>query len=346
MAGLSRKPRIAVLPEQLGTAPVDACASLRVIYPFTDPKVRARFDVEVVGIDAPLATYDAVVFQRFLHPLLSLDDAEELIGSLKRARTRIITDIDDNLLDPHPSADLERTLLPLRSKARLLLRIADCVIVSTPILRQRIVQLNPNVVVSANALPENWVIRTRRRRPRQLVIGYFGTFTHLRDIMTVAAGIRAGLSRLGRSARLALCGVSSDPRLPEVFKDFAEISVVPPIANYPAFFEFMRDLAGWDIGLAPLERGPFEDAKSDIKFLEYTAFGCAGVYSASPAYGTVQDGMTGLVRVNTASDWADAIIRLAEEPGLTGNLVRAAQDEVLETRTFAAGAERLCSILE
>ncbi len=123
------------------------------------------------------------------------------------------------------------------------------------------------------------------------------------------------------------------------------MTVLPPIPNYPDFFRFMRDKARWDIGLAPLERGRFQDAKSDIKYLEFSAFGCAGIYSNAPAYDAVRDGETGLVRDNLPSEWAEAIVRLVKDRELRAALVERARETVRCERTIATAAERLSGIL-
>src|SRR5262249_10226162 len=102
MPNLLHKPRIALLPEQVGLKPLNACCALRILYPFTQPSVRTRFEVEVIEIHTPIDTYHVVVVQRFLHPNVSIDDAEAFVATLKRAGVRLIVDLDDNLLDPHP----------------------------------------------------------------------------------------------------------------------------------------------------------------------------------------------------------------------------------------------------
>ena len=54
---------------------VDACAALRLIYPFTHPIIRKRFDVEIAGFDIRPCDYDLIVVQRMLNSELSFEDA-------------------------------------------------------------------------------------------------------------------------------------------------------------------------------------------------------------------------------------------------------------------------------
>ncbi len=346
MAGLLARPRIALLPDWQNETRVDACAALRLIFPFTHPIIRKRFDVEIAGFDIRPCDYDLIVVQRMLNSELSFEDAVSFIGSLKRFGTKLIADLDDNLLDAHPDPASEAWLTRQRSKTRLLLRMADQVIVSTPLLAQRVAHLNPCILVSPNALPEEWIGTSIPSRTNdQVVIGCYGTLTHLRDFMTIAAGIRTALSRLGTTVRFELCGISVDQRIVEIFGSAGRVTVLPPIPNYPDFFRFMRDKARWDIGLAPLERGRFQDAKSDIKYLEFSAFGCAGIYSNAPAYDAVRDGETGLVRDNLPSEWAEAIVRLVKDRELRAALVERARETVRCERTIATAAERLSGIL-
>jgi len=346
MAGIIRHPRIGVLPDQSDDNRVDACAGLRLIYPFTHPKVRERFDVTIIGPNARPADYDLIAAQRTLHPMVSINDAESFIASLKRSGIRLVVDLDDNLLDCHPDPGTERSLAQQRVKTRLLLRAADCVIVSTCRLGQRVARLNQNIAVSENALPESWLTRPpAARNGNQVVIGCYGTFTHQRDFMAVAAGIQAALRRLAREARIELCGLSTDPRIVKLFEDTCQIRVLRPIPDYFSFFHFMRNEANWDIGLAPLNRGPFQDSKSDIKFLELAAFGCAGIYSDAPAYASVQDRHTGIICADSPSQWAAAISELVQDATLRGEIRERARAKVEGERTMAKAAARICTIL-
>ncbi len=175
----------------------------------------------------------------------------------------------------------------------------------TGALRDRVRHLNSRVTALPNALDE-------RRLPAALParqasgskIGYFGTFTHRADLMWSAAPLRAALSRLRGRATVVLCGISPDDRVHALFEGLAPVETMPVTADYESFLEMMSQRADWDVGLAPLAAGQFESTKSDIKFLEYAAFGIPAIYSAHPTYAAVQHGITGMA---APEQWADCL---------------------------------------
>ncbi|MBV8915702.1 MAG: hypothetical protein JOZ05_22025 [Acetobacteraceae bacterium] len=273
-----------------------------------------------------------------------MEDVPALVREARRRGAKLLYDVDDNLLDPHPDPASERALAPHRRSVRLLLREADLVTTSTENLRARISRLAQATEVLPNALDERQ-FRPHPRRPStdRLRIGYFGTFTHLRDLMSVLGPTRAALARLGPMVTIVLCGISADPRVTALFDGFAEVEALPATSDYPSFLELMAARADWDIGLAPLTDGPFEASKSDIKYLDYAMFGIAGLYSAHPAYASVRDGVTGLVAEPSA--WTDALLALARDPDLRARLAAASREYLLAHRTLTVAGHRRAAVL-
>lgn len=324
------RPRVHVIP---GTEECTACAALRLLDPFSHPAVSAAFDVSF-DVRPPQATPDILIMQRFGPPGIPESAVEDLVRSLKRSNTRLVYDLDDNLLNTHPDVATELEIAPRRRLVRFLLRRADLVTVSTEGLRDRVQNLNPRITVLPNALDERRLVSPRpRSTATTLKIGYFGTFTHLRDFMSVVGMLRASLSRLRGRATVALCGISSDDRISALLEGFAPVQTLPATADYGSFLEMMWAQADWDIGLAPLATGDFESTKSDIKFLEYAALGIPGIYSAHPAYGTVQHGITGLVA--GPDEWADRLCAMADDTALRRRIVDASRKYLFANRTLA-----------
>ena len=54
--------------------------------------------------------------------------------------------------------------------------------------------------------------------------------------------------------------------------------------GYPAFARFATRELDFDVGIAPLVASPFNAAKSDIKFLDYSAMGLLSVVAEGPVY--------------------------------------------------------------
>jgi processive 1,2-diacylglycerol beta-glucosyltransferase len=341
----TQRPRVHVMAETQDTTCPNACAALRVLDPFSCSPITDRFDVSV-GAGPPADAVEILVLQRLGSVAGTNAEIEDLVWSLKNSGTKLLYDIDDNLLDPHPDADSERTIAAHRRSVRLLLREADHVTVSTATLRDRVQHLNPRVSLLPNALDE----RRLKRAPAAplggegLRIGYFGTFTHLRDLMGVAGSLRAAFSMLPHKATFVFCGISQDTRILSLFDDVATAEVMPATGDYQSFIDAMLSRAPWDIGLAPLATGQFESTKSDIKFLEHAAFGVAGLYADHPAYATVQQGVTGMVAAPDA--WADCILTLANDPALRARIVSASREYLLSQRTLATASRSLAAILK
>ena len=96
-----------------------------------------------------------------------------------------------------------------------------------------------------------------------------------------------------------------------------------------------------DIGLAPLLDEPFNRAKSELHWLEYSMAGAATVATSfGPAgpYDVIRDGVDGLLATSRA-DWERHLRRLAASPELRRELAGNARSRVLREYTVAVRAE-------
>ena len=90
----------------------------------------------------------------------------------------------------------------------------------------------------------------------------------------------------------------------------------PYLDSYGEYRRAMETL-GWEIGLAPLPDTPFHRCKHYNKYIEYAAFGIAGIYSDTEPYrAAVRHGENGLLAANTEDAWFRAISRLIEDEPL------------------------------
>lgn len=82
------------------------------------------------------------------------------------------------------------------------------------------------------------------------------------------------------------------------------------------------------IGLAPLEDNPFNQAKSELKWVEYAALGVPTIASRVGPYArTIRHGEDGLL-VGSTGALGKAITRLVEDPPLRQRLAQAAEERV------------------
>ncbi len=327
------------------------CTYIRLIQPFTYPSLadRVRF---THGPDPPPHRVDVAIVERYFKEDTRIAEAERLYEDLRKRAKTIVYTLDDNILD----LNLERPWEPFpkpetRAVVRFFLQAADSAIVSTPALRERLRPLNARIEVVPNALddrlfPNQHVPRTRRA---ETVVGYMGTLTHDRDLMLVVEPLRRALRR-NRNLRLELVGLLADPRLAQLFAGLPVAFRDPRNDHtYPRFVTWMRNNLAWDLAIAPLEDTPFTSAKSDLKFLDYSALSFPSLLSDVRPYqdAPLSDGLARLVP-NEPDAWADALDELVGNDEARLRLAERAYEHVsrermLKTRSrdFLAAVENL-----
>src|SRR5690606_16932600 len=120
----------------------------------------------------------------------------------------------------------------------------------------------------------------------KLTLGYMGTLTHDADLCLILPA----LDEVGRAAphslELQVIGGVGTGATWSLLKDlpFPVRRIDPPTGEYPHFMHWFTGSIHWDVALAPLLDTPFNRCKSDVKFLDYSALGTAGIYSRDSIY--------------------------------------------------------------
>ncbi|MDI2112566.1 glycosyltransferase [Commensalibacter nepenthis] len=139
----------------------------------------------------------------------------------------------------------------------------------------------------------------------EVVIVYgSGTNTHNADFLIASSGI---ISALQHDPRLRLW-VIGELELPVEFQDvIQQIKYIPP-QSYEQYLELLTQA---DIAIAPLEPILFNDAKSNIKYLEASILGIPSVCSPRQAFQDfICDQENGLL-ANTPTEWKEKILCLS-----------------------------------
>lgn len=323
--------RVAVVPERYGRV-FSPCASIR-LQPFLHA-IGSGGDVDVRYLlpnELRRFAPDVVVWHR-----VSIADADQLgvLASLRDQRgTRLVFDLDDNLLDLE--AHGERAIYDAMSEAvGQSMALADEVWTSTPRLAARAARATAAVVkVLPNALePELWGLDlpsstrpaiSRGRAPLQLL--YMGTRTHDADFKVLERALEELHAKRPGTFRLSMVGVRAEAgRTPAWLRTLEMPQHVG--ASYSAFVAWFRGLAGFDLGVAPLLSSPFNDCKSPIKVLDYAAIGLPTLASAVPAYmDSLQGGRDCLHARNEPEAWIDSIEPLLADRGALAQVASAAR---------------------
>lgn len=265
--------------------------------------------------------YEVVVVQRDLFPF-----GPPLLERLLRTlNPRLVYDTDDaTYLRPAFTPDTVFQRLRRFDKVEHVVRHARWVSVATEPLAAWARRFNPAVAVVPMAVDAAAYAAVASRRGHRgagapIVLGWSGTAGGLRYLEALAPTLRQVAQRVPVEIRV-ISGGYSQLHLPGL----------PVRAGPWRAATHLEDLAGFDIGLVPLDDSPFERAKFPFKLLQFMALGlpsvCARVGAAAQL---VAHGEQALL-ASSADEWVEALVRLARDGDLRARLGRQAQALVAE----------------
>ncbi|MBT1671411.1 glycosyltransferase [Curtobacterium flaccumfaciens] len=258
------------------------------------------------------APYAALLVQRDILPRA---DVQPFLAAAASRGIRVVAEVDDDFFTESGRARLARAEYDPDRLASIdaLVRGADTVVVSTPELADVVRPVARDVVVVPNALdPTIWTAGPTadddERPAGEHRVLYMGTLTHAADLELLRDVFADLVTADGTPIRLEVIGVTDEGGADW----FRRVEV--PDGHYPAFSRWLvAHRERWRAGVAPLRDEEFNRAKSDLKFLEYTALGLPAVVSDRPSYAVAR--AHGAVAVpDDVSAWRDAV-RTAVERG-------------------------------
>lgn len=331
--------RLVVIMPEGGLAP-SPCSYIRLLVPFSEEQTAGAFQFRIASLDTLLELRPRVVVTNRI-ALTSPDAVERFLAHCRTCGTRIIYDIDDDLLglpDTHAEADAYRSH---KASVSRLIAAADSVWVSTPALGRKLSALNSNIAVVPNGVKRAWWQRpqsaTRGRPQESLRLLYMGTPTHAADFELARAAVSALAKRYPGRVALTVVGVT-----PERLSDDWCIQLEPPpwARSYPYFVRWLSGQGPFDVGIAPLVQNAFNQCKSPIKVLDYTALGLATVASDCETYRSViQSGENGLLAAPTFDSWYQHLETCLLDPGATLRMAKCAREGLLDAFDFGAFAQ-------
>ncbi len=176
----------------------------------------------------------------------------------------------------------------------------------------------------------------RRSDGERLRIGWGGSSGHREDIARIAPALCQWISHTPGATLALMCSDS-------IWELFASLPNTRKARTATGSIDdYYRFVASLDIGLAPLGDTAFNRSRSDVKFVEYAAFGAAAiVQDFEPYRSTAKDGENARV-VRDSDGLVAALDALAKSPGERARLRDAAYSYVSTERTQRAhAAERL-----
>ncbi|MGH8935808.1 MAG: glycosyltransferase [Acidimicrobiia bacterium] len=261
----------------------------------------------------------------------------------------ILVDLDDNLLELPEGGTSARSYGYRGESLKQLLGAARLLTVSTEALREAYSPYARDVVVIPNALDERvWfgldIAAPPADRGRSINLLYMGTNTHSEDLALFRPVLDSLRVDHGLDVRLFVIG--GEPQGPDQ-EWYRRVHVPLGSSTYPRFVRWLRSQRpAWDIAVAPLRDTTFNRCKSDLKFLEYSALGLPGVYSAVGPYAqSVRDGDTGFLAPNDPDLWAKQILSLVTDPELREAIASRAHAYVRDERVLGLQAMSFLEIL-
>lgn len=263
----------------------------------------------------------------------------ETIRMAKELGVKTLWEVDDLIFD----ADLYKTNsnindlhkqvregimrgVPLYREAML---ACDACIASTASLADVMRKAGVKTVhVIENALDDEtiWIaeeINATPKKPDGLIrIGYgSGSTSHDADFRQAAPAI-LNILRARYDVRLTIIGWLN---LPPEFKEVEAQVERLPSSDYATY---MKRLARCHVNIAPLESSIFNDAKSNIKYLEAAILKLPSVCSSTEEFSrTIENGKTGFL-ASTTEEWEALLIRLIDDEGLRSRMGKDAHDHV------------------
>lgn len=223
------------------------------------------------------------------------EDIQEFGKQINQDRTlhaKIVYDIDDNIemISPYSEHykgyglkefshnglkvwENEKSVFNLEANKKRVASLmkglteADLVTVTTEKLREYALEYNPNVAIAPNVidLKKWWVLPTVKSK--QLRVGWSGGMSHYEDWYS----IKEPLNRALRKYRftLVLVGSGFTGLIDEDLRDLVEIHPWVPFEAHSYHMMCMN----LDLAIIPLADIPFNNYKSPIKYLEFSAMG-------------------------------------------------------------------------
>jgi len=258
---------------------------------------------ELEGI---LQAFDVIAFQRPAGPA-GVRLLENMVG-----RTKIVYEVDDDMLQVVPSGLPHLYDERARATIRQCLRLSDMVTTSCEPLAEEMAAYNSNVRVLPNFVDEGLLQIQRPHRPKP-TIGWAGGTSHLVDWVTVQEPI-ADVLRAHPDVDLHFMGPDLSPLVD--WHLGGEQALATPRGRWTKWRDNIWDyynLIDFDICVIPLAPVPFNRSKTAIKALEMAALGIPVVAANRTPYREfVIDGKTGFL-VSTAEEWVARLTELIND---------------------------------
>lgn len=222
-------------------------------------------------------------------------------------------------------------------------KIFDAITVSTNNLKEFHKNEHPKIYVFPNSLDmKAWKVKKKVWKDDKIRINFNGSSAHTESVQI----IKQPLLKIMQKYSNVLFSI------PFVFKKMFE-DYPQEIKNKITFLpwikleDFPKEMAnlGIDIGLAPLADNLFNRAKSNLRWMEYSALKIPVIYSPIEAYDCVDNNVDGLVALER-EEWYNAMEKLIKDKSLRIKLSDNAYEKVKKQFNIEINAKKYLPVYE
>lgn len=252
------------------------------------------------------------------------DDVErEIAEKCKEAGKKLVYVLDDDLFNVPESIEGHEyySLSSIKRNREEIMKCCDVLWSPSPNIIKKYGNLFKKTVLIDEPFVGN--IKNKTFDNEVVRIGFAGTETHRAFINEFMGDVL----KIIKNTYKEKVSIEFFGFKPDFIKEI-EGTYIPYCDNYEQYCSIMRE-RNWDIGLAPLEQSEFASCKYFNKYIEYSSYGIAGVYSAVEPYTfAIKNGVNGLLAENTVNSWVDAIEIFVNDKTLIENVSENAQREL------------------
>lgn len=278
---------------------------------------------------ADVDEYDAIVVEKELLPYVPAL-LERLLG---RLRTPYVVDYDDAVFHNYDISANPAIRALLGRKVDVVMREAGAVVAGNEYLATRARKAGARrveripTVVDLDRYP---YVPPSDEGP--FTIGWIGSPTTARYVESIAPALRAVCDV--RDAEIVLVG-SGDVELPGVPLEVREWSENTEI----------EDIAGFDVGIMPLDQTPWEFGKCGLKLIQYMACGKPVVTSPVGANAEIVDHKGHGLHASSTDEWRDALLTICDDTERARELGSVGRRRVEQRYCLDVTSPRLVSLL-
>ena len=258
----------------------------------------------------------------------------------KRAGKRVVYVLDDDLFNVPGHIESSRFYGSMVTKSimRRIMSCCDCLASPSEKLIEKYGETFPETaLIEEPALPhqqKNFEVKDK------VNIVFAGSLDRTSDIEAVLSdALRRIKSEYGDAVNITFFGAK-----PQIVGELG----LDYIGYCMDYYDYMDTMSGrqFDIGLAPMVSNEFSECKHYNKYIEYSSYAIAGIYSnVYPYTRAVRNMENGILCSNSSEDWHYAIKNLIDNPELRSKLRACCRAEAETVYSVKTVSENYLSVL-